>query len=57
MDIHTEHPGIKGSQYRNEGYLSWYNTVYDADLPEYGLKDFLRADYDYVSVNYARIYS
>lgn len=52
MDLHAEHPGFRASNLRNEGYIGWFNTTYDATIPEYGLKDFLRAGYDYVGVNY-----
>jgi hypothetical protein len=52
MDIHAEHPGLRLSWQRNEGFIGWYNTAGDDSAPLYGLKDFMRADYNFCQVTY-----
>lgn len=51
LDLHAEHPGIRLSQYRNEGYLSWQNSIIDWSMPLGGIKDFMRTGFDVETVS------
>jgi hypothetical protein len=52
MDIHAEHPGLRLSWQRQEGFIGWYNTAGDMGAPLYLLRDFMRADYNFAQVVY-----
>jgi hypothetical protein len=68
-DIHQEHPGMRLTQYRNEGALNWYNVPADLSFATASIRDYCRtgwdvssqSDYNYIirnsATDYIRLYS